>query len=213
MPAVIQRHHGGHREGQMRRQLARLFNIAKDARQAAGAPLGNAVQADGQERMTDEGIFKPPRDRLRKGHQILLGQRQGGDDLIIQGALHEFLNQRVLHSLQHIVIPALEGGGDKGRMRAVQDTHLALLIGALVVRKDDGQAALRQGQDVAQITRGFNDPKRKRFARNQQPVLIAKAFPDSLAVGLIPRIARHDAVNQGRRENARLVQPLLKAPA
>ena len=158
--------------------------------------------------MLDEGIAEAPRDRFGERHQIRLGQRQRRDDLVVERLLHEGGNHRVVHRVQHDVIAALEGSGDEGRVRAVEDSHLALLVRLLIISVDDGQPALRQGQFVGKVAGGFDDPQTEGFSGVQQVVLIAQLLPNCLI--LAARIAGHDTVNKRGGEHARRLQPLLE---
>lgn len=155
-----------------------------------------------------KGLRKRPRDRLGERRQIRLGQGQRRDDLVVERLLHEGGNHRVIHRVQHDVIAALEGSRDEGRVRAVEDSHLALLVRLLIISIDDGQPALRQGQFVGKVAGGFDDPQTEGFSGVQQVVLIAQLLPNRLI--LAARIAGHDAVNKRGGEHARRLQPLLE---
>ena len=185
------------------------FHIAKQAGHAPGAPLGNAVEADGKQRVLDIGILKPARDRLGKGHQVFFRQAEGGDDLIIKGFLHESQDHGVVHGVEHVVISAQERGGHKRGVRAIENAHLALLVGLLVVGEDHRKAAVRQGQLAGDVLFGFDHPQGKGLARYQQPVLIAQLLPDGFR--FVAGIAGNDTVHQRGGKDARLVKPGFKA--
>ena len=208
---MVEGHQRSQGERQVLGQLVLPFHIAKQAGHAAGAPLGNAVEADGKQRVLDIGILKPARDRLGKGHQVLFGQAEGGDDLVVEGFLHEGLDHAVVHGVEHVVITAQERGGHERGVRPIENAHLALLVGLLVVGEDHRKAAVRQGQLAGDVLFGFDHPQGKGLARYQQPVLITQLLPDGFR--FVAGIAGNDTVHQRGGKDARLVKPGFKALA
>ncbi len=192
----------------MLRQLAELVHVAQQGRHAAGTPLADAVQADGHKGMLDIGVHETTRYGLSKGQQVFLRQGQGGNDFIIQGLLHEGLDHGIIHGIQHVVIAAQVGSRHKGGVSTVQDAHLALLVGLLVIGVDDRHAAVRQGQFLGNVLGGFDDPQAEGFCRDKDAILIAQLVPNGLI--LSTGIAGHDTVHQGGGEHAGIFQPLLE---
>ena len=90
-------------------------------------------------------------------------------------------------------------------MRAVQDADLALLVGLVIVRDQNGKAGLFNGKLVLDGLRAFDDPEAEDFASVRHVVDIAVFLVESIRFG--SGKAGHDAVHQRGAEGVFLLNP------
>ena len=156
--------------------------------------------------MVEEGIFKAFKDRGREVQRLLQRQRHKGCDLLRNDAADERTHVRVVHAVAHDVEAAQIARQHRGGVRTVEHAHLALAVGALVVREDHRQTGLLQGQAFAQPLAALDDPQAERLCDVGQLVAVAELFIQRRRVVL--RKARDDAVDQGAAEGAGVFQPV-----
>ena len=209
--SVVERHQRRQRKGQPLWQPVELFHISQKAGHAPGTPFRHGIQGNGKQSVLHIGIVEPVYDLLRKVLKLLAGQGQCGNHLVKDGSLHEVADIPVHHGFLYDIIAAQIGSRHERRVGAVQDTHLSLFIGLLVLRKDHGKPCLRQRELPAYVFRAFDDPEGKGLARHQKAVLIPQRLPFFLLI--VSGIARYNTVHQSRCKNARLFQPKLKGIA
>ena len=148
--AGVERDVSSQAHGQAGGQLVFVFHISLEAGHYAGFPLGGGVQSDGQQRVIDERVVEPVGHGGGKLHQLLFGQGQRGDDLLIQSLVHEALDDLVLHAVAHDVLAGQISSQDHGGVRAVQDAHFAFLVGGVVTGDQDGQVGFLERQFLFQ---------------------------------------------------------------
>ena len=166
--------------------------------------------------MVDEGVVEAVLHGGSKLHQVVLVQRQGGDDLLVQHLVHELADGVVVHAVADDVVARQVGAQDKAGVGAVQDADLALLIGGDVGHHHDVDAGLLERELVLQPGRALDDPDAEHFAHVQHLVVVAVGLLDGGHLLGVADAAGDDAVHQGGAEGVGVVHPvdesLLQAP-
>ena len=67
-------------------------------------------------------------------------------------------------------------------MRAVQNSHLALLVGGVIVGDKDGQACFFKGQVIFNVLGSLNDPETKNFSCVDEYIPVAKLFAQGISL-------------------------------
>ena len=170
-------------------------------------------RGDAHQLVVDEGVVEAVLNSGSKLFQILLVQRQGGDDLLVQHLVHEAADGVVVHAVTHNVEAGQICAQNEAGVCTVQDADLALLVRAHVGGHKDAalETGLAEGQHVVQLGVTLDDPDAKDLADVQQGVSVAVLL---LKLGDLLRVtdaARNDAVNQRTAEGAVLIDVLPEA--
>ena len=113
-----------------------------------------------------------------------------------------------MHAVAHDVIARQVGAQHKAGVRAVEDAHLALLVGGDVRHHHDVHAGPLEGQPVLQAVRALDDPHAEHLAHVGQRVLVAVGGVQALDLLGVADAAGHDAVHQRGAEGVLLIDPL-----
>ena len=206
--AGIEGNVGCQRHGQALGQLLLLLDVSQEGRHVAGLPLGGGVQGDAHQLVVDEGVVEAVLNSRGKVLQILLVQRQGGDDLLVQHLVHEAADGVVVHAVTHNVEAGQICAQNEAGVCTVQDADLALLVGGNIGHDHDVHAGLLERQLVLQLSGAFDDPHAEHFAHVQSGIMVAVGlFHGSQFLG-IADAARNDAVHQSGAEGVGVVHPV-----
>ena len=158
--------------------------------------------------MVNEGVVEAVLNSGGKLFQILLVQRQGGDDLLVQHLVHEAADGVIVHAVTHNVEAGQICAQNEAGVGTVQDADLALLVGGNVRHDHDVDAGLLERQLVLQICGTLDDPHAEHFAHVQSGIVVAVGlFHGSQFLG-IADAARNDAVHQSGAEGVGVVHPV-----
>ena len=158
--------------------------------------------------MVDEGVVEAVLNSGGKLFQILLVQRQGGDDLLVQHLVHEAADGVVVHAVTHNVEAGQICAQNEAGVGTVQDADLALLVGGDVRHDHDVDAGLLERQLVLQLCGTFDDPHAEHFAHVQSGIMVAVDFFHGSQFLGIADAARNDAVHQSGAEGVGVVHPV-----
>ncbi len=161
--------------------------------------------------MVDERILEALGHRVREVLELLLRQRQGRDDLAVDRLLHEAADAVVAHAVADDVEALEVCAEDKGRVRAVEDADLPLLVRRVVVDNENRQVDLVESELLRDRLRPFDDPEAEALSGVDHVVNVAVRPVDR--VRLRARIAGHDAVDERRAERVGALDPRCEAGA
>ena len=198
----------GQRHGQALGQLLLLLDVSEEGRHIAGLPLGGGVQGDAHQLVVDEGVVETILHSGCEVLQILLVQRQGGDDLLVQHLVHEAADGVVVHAVTHDVKTGQICAQNEAGMGTVQDADLALLVGGNVRHDHDVDASLLERELVLQTGRALDDPDAEDFADVQNSIMVAVGLFQSSQLLRVTDAARNDAVHQSGAEGVGVVHPI-----
>jgi len=140
--------------------------------------------------------------------QILLIQRQGGDDLLVQHLVHEAADGIVVHAVTNDVEACQVSAQHEAGVCTVQDADLALLVRGDIGHDHDVDAGLLERQLVLQACRTLDDPDAEDFADIQHLIVVAVGLFQSGQLLRVTDAARNDAVDQGGAEGVGVVHPV-----
>ncbi len=140
--------------------------------------------------------------------QILLVQRQGGDDFLVQHLVHEAADGVVVHAVTHDVEAGQICAQNETGVSTVQDADLALLVGGNVRHDHDVDASLLERELVLQTGRALDDPDAEDFADIQSLIGVAVGLFQSSHLLRVTNAARDDAVHQSGAERVGVVHPV-----
>ena len=87
------------------------------------------VQGDAHQLVVDEGVVEAVLNGGSELFQILLVQRQGGDDLLMQHLIHKAADGIVVHAVTDDVEASQICAQNETGVCTIQDADLALLVG------------------------------------------------------------------------------------
>ena len=158
--------------------------------------------------MVDEGVVEAILNGGSKLFQILLVQRQGGNDLLMQHLVHKAANGIVVHAVTHDVEASQICAQNEAGVCTIQDADLALLVGGNIRHDHDVDTGLLERQLVLQTCRALDDPHAEDFADIQHLIVVAVGlFHGSQLLG-VADAARNDAVHQSGAEGVGVVHPV-----
>ena len=158
--------------------------------------------------MVDEGVVEAVLNSRGKVLQILLVQRQGGDDLLVQHLVHKAAHGIVVHAVADDIKACQISAQHKAGVCTVQDADLALLVGGNVGHDHDVDAGLLERQLVLQTCGALDDPHAEDLADIQHLIVVAVGlFHGSQLLG-VTDAARNDAVHQSGAEGVGIVHPV-----
>ena len=158
--------------------------------------------------MVDEGVVEAILNSRGKVLQILLVQRQGGDDLLVQHLVHKAAHGVVVHAVAHDIKACQISAQHKAGVCTVQDADLALLVGGNVGHDHDVDAGLLERQLVLQTCGALDDPHTEHFAHVQNSIVVAVGLFQSGQLLRVTDTARNDAVHQRGAEGVGGVHPV-----
>ena len=158
--------------------------------------------------MVDEGVVEAVLNSRGKVLQILLVQRQGGDDLLVQHLVHKAAHGIVVHTVADDIKACQISAQHKAGVCAVQDADLALLVGGNVGHDHDVDAGLLERQLVLQTCGALDDPHAEHFAHVQHGIMVAVGLFQSGQLLRVTDAARNDAVHQSGAEGVGGVHPV-----
>ena len=158
--------------------------------------------------MVDERVVEAVLHGGSELFQILLVQRQGGDDLLVQHLVHKAAHGVVVHAVAHDIKACQISAQHKAGVCAVQDADLALLIGGNVGHDHDVDAGLLERQLVLQTCGALDDPHAEHFAHVQSGIVVAVGLFQSGQFLRVTDAARNDAIHQSGAEGVGGVHPV-----
>ena len=158
--------------------------------------------------MVDEGVVEAVLHSRSELLKILLVQRQGGDDLLMQHLVHEAADGVVVHAVTHDVEASQICAQNEAGVCAVQDADLALLVGGDIGHDHDVDAGLLERQLVLQTIGTLDDPDAEDFADVQRLIGVAVGLFQSSQLLRVTDAARDDAVHQSGAEGVGVVHPV-----
>ena len=194
--------------GQALGQLLLLVDVGQEGRHVAGLPLGGGVQGNAHQLMVDERVVEAVLHGGSELFQILLVQRQGGDDLLVQHLVHEAADGIVVHAVTHDVKTGQVCAQNETGVGTVQDADLALLVGGDIGHDHDVDAGLLERQLVLQTCGALDDPHAEHFTHVQYGVVVAVDFLHGSQLLRVTDAARNDTVHQGGAEGVGVVHPV-----
>ncbi|MNI14289.1 hypothetical protein D3C73_675470 [compost metagenome] len=180
--------------------------IGKQALQIARLVFDDAVEADVIPEVPDIRVLEPAQHGCGKLLQLRLGQRQKRDDFFVQQPVEEFRARRLRDGLADRFDACQQRERAKTGMRAIEDRHLARLVGRRVL--DDECSLIIFGKRDPQIRHArllFDDEEMEEFGRRHELVFVSEFLHQRICLGA--RITGHDAVDQSVVEGIVLLQP------
>ena len=159
------------------------------------------VERDAHELVVDERVVEAVLDGGGKLFKVFLVERQRRDDFLVEHLVHEALHVLVVHTVAHDVEAREVGSEDEAGVRAVQDAHLALLVGRHVwgptmqLRPDFLKGSCSSSQRGA-----FDVPDAEDFADVDELVVVAVLFVEARSFRGVFDAARDYAVDERRAE-------------
>ena len=158
--------------------------------------------------MVDERVVEAVLHSRSELLEVLLVQRQGGDDFLVQHLVHEAADGVVVHAVTHDVEAGQICAQNETGVGTVQDADLALLVGGDIGDDHDVDAGLLERQLVLQTIGAFDDPDAEDFADIQSLIGVAVGLFQSSHLLRVTDAARDDAVHQSGAEGVGVVHPV-----
>ena len=92
--------------------------------------------------MVDIRVAESFRYRGGKVLQFFPGQGECGNDFLVDGFIHKAPDNRIFHTVTDDILSCKVSAENHRSMGAVKDTYLALLIGLMILRYQNGEACL-----------------------------------------------------------------------
>jgi len=92
------------RHGQALRKLSLLLDVAQEGRHVSCFPLGGGVQGNAHQLVIYERVVETILNCCCELLQIILVQRKGRDNLIVQHLVHEALDRLIMHAVTNDVL-------------------------------------------------------------------------------------------------------------